>query len=86
MIETKTYKFHSGEYTEFRPTEFFDNHIDGSFKFEPCGDQGTNWLEDSEWISCVKDIVKISNEIIIVVWNSVYNHSNETTLYKGTLK
>lgn len=95
MSETKKYILPSGEYTEFRPTVFFNNRVNGSFDFDPCGERGANWLEDSEWMDLVKDIIKISNDIIVVIWNGIYQETDnvdcvteahEFSIYKGILK
>lgn len=92
MSEIKTYKFYSGEYTEFRPSEWLNNR-DGEYNgnWSTINNNLDNWFCDAIWVDLVYDIKQISEDIILVVWNSLYieqgsYRSYEVSLYKGLLK
>jgi hypothetical protein len=76
------------EYTTFIPTHVFDTIKE---MWEDL-DNFNNWLDKDEiicqrWIENVKNIIKLDNGYILVIWNqTMQGGHNTSSIYKGILE
>ena len=60
-------------------------------KWEPINPNKNNWLQDTVWADYVHTLIKLAEDIIVVIFNEEYCeesgiHSYVSAVYKGTLK
>ncbi len=79
-------------FTTFIPKKVINDNVDYSEtlgKWHSINTDNDNWLDDEEWCDFVHTITKLTDNLIIVVFNTPYNNDNSERLpikvYKGEL-
>ena len=67
----------------FTPTHFFNPNKE---KWEETVLKG-NWITKSNWVELVKNIIQLTDDLILVIWlEEDESGQNTQTLYKGVLE
>jgi len=79
-------------FTTFIPKKVINDNVDYSEtlgKWHSINTNNDNWLDDEEWCALVHTITKLTDDLIIVVFNKPYNDNNFARLsigiYEGVL-
>ena len=69
-------------YKSFIPTKYFNTVTK---EWTEINEIQEDWLLDNEWCENVRDIVRISDDFIMVIWNELMESDRyASTIYLGT--
>lgn len=89
----KTIDYSTKSFSLFVPTHILaQGEGDGEVgKWKPINPDKSNWLQDSVWTEEVHTIIKLTEDIIVVIFNDYYceksgTRSHDSAVYKGTFE
>jgi hypothetical protein len=81
------------EFTIFIPTHRIQQEEDTDIgRWKSINEGRHNWMKDAGWIDLVNTFIKLSDELVYVLFNDTYTGTrsgisyHESALYKGILK